>query len=152
MCVCDLSVRECECVFIACRASECECALLLCFVVVCVYWHTCLTATPLCVFLLAFAFLLHTCLTAGPCAKKKEERRRRRERKKSSGRKGRERASKTRRTLRAQHRAPQPMRRVRTPCGNQEPAPAAQKWKIARTPKAGSSHHGASSAPASSGK
>ena len=151
MCVCDLSVRECECVFIACRASECECALLLCFVV-CVYWHTCLTATPLCVFLLAFALLLHTCLTAGPCAKKKEERRRRRERKKSSGRKGRERASKTRRTLQAQHRAPQPMRRVRTPCGNQEPAPAAQKWKIARTPKAGSSHHGASSAPASGGK
>ena len=138
MCVCDLSVRECECVFIACRASECECALLLCFVV-CVYWHTCLTATPLCVFLLAFALLLHTCLTAGPLQKRKK--------KGGGGEKeksrveGKEESEPAKRDARCRHSTER-----RSRCAACEP-PAATRSQRPR-PKSGKSHAPQKQAPA----
>ena len=90
MCVCDLSVRECECVFIACRASECECALLLCFVV-CVCIGIRASLQPRCVFscLLLLSYYIRASLQ-GLC--KKERRKEEEERKKKVEWKERKRA------------------------------------------------------------
>ena len=113
---------------------RCFCALL------CVYWHTCLTATPLCVFLLAFALLLHTCLTAGPLTKKKEQKGGAREKEKSRV-EGKEESEPAKRDARCRHSTER-----RSRCAACEP-PAATRSQRPR-PKSGKSHAPQKQAPA----